>query len=112
MGTRGGMNAGGFNMITPYRGNQPLIYWLLDDPAVQARYRAILKELSEHALSRAAITQLCDTVETAIGIKGAAPRSYLEGRASMLAAQVAAWFPPAVPSDRGRDNVPMEGLGR
>ena len=96
MGSRGGgMGGGGFNVLTPYRNNQPLIYWLLDDPTVQARYRVILKELSEGALSRANIRKLCDTVEAVVGSRGAAPRSYLDSRALTLAQQVALWEKPA-----------------
>ena len=33
MGARGGMGGRNFTMAVPYSGNQPLIYWLLDDPA-------------------------------------------------------------------------------
>ncbi len=89
MGTRGGSQA--INLAFPMQGNQPLIYWLLEDPAVQARYRAILKELSQTALSRTELMKLADTVETAIGIKSAAPRTYLEARANFLVQLVAAW---------------------
>jgi spore coat protein H len=89
MGTRGGGQ--GINLAFPMQGNQPLIYWLLEDPAVQARYRAVLKELSLTVLSRAELMKFADTVETAIGIKGAAPRIYLEGRANFLVQLVAAW---------------------
>ncbi len=96
MGTRGGgMGGGGFNMLTPYRNNQPLIYWLLDDPAVMAKYRALLQKLSEGPLSRANIGKLCDTVEAVVGSRGAAPRSYLDSRAVTLAQQVASWNKPA-----------------
>ena len=100
MGARGGMGGRNFTMAVPYSGNQPLIYWLLDDPAVQTRYREILKELSEGGLSVASINRLCDTVESALGQKGIAPRLYLQARASGLASLVASWFPPAVPAAR------------
>ena len=49
---------------------------------------------------RAAVGQLCDTVESALGQKGIAPRLYLQARASGLASLVASWFPPAVPAAR------------
>jgi spore coat protein H len=98
MGARGGMGGGNVSLVTPYRGNQPLIYWLLDDPAVQARYRSILKELSEGPLSKAALGKLADTVEAALRSPGAAPRSYLDSRASYLATLVAGWFPAAAPA--------------
>lgn len=89
MGTRPGGQ--GINLAFPMQGNQPLIYWLLEDPAVQARYRAVLKELSQTVLARAELMKLADTVEAAIGIKGAAPRTYLENRANFLVQLVAAW---------------------
>jgi spore coat protein H len=99
MGTRS-MGRGGFTMAVPYSNNAPLIYWLLDDPAVQSRYRSILKELAEGPLSRAAIGQLCETVDATLGTKGVSPRYYLESRADLLKQQVAAWFPPEPPAAR------------
>jgi spore coat protein H len=95
MGTRGGMNGSAITLAVPFRNNAPLIYWLLDDPAVQARYRSILQELAAGPFTRAAVGQLCEAVEAGLGTKGVAPRIYLESRSDVLRRQVDAWFPPA-----------------
>ncbi len=81
----------GIDFLTPWSGDQPLIYWLLDDPAVNARYRAILKELSATVLSRAEIGKLVDALEGVAGRHGYSPRSFLDGRALQLERLVAGW---------------------
>jgi spore coat protein H len=79
------------NFLTPWSGNQPLIYWLLDDPAVNVRYRAILKELSDTVLSRDEIARLVDAVESVAGRHGNSPRGFLLGQAAYLQQLVAGW---------------------
>lgn len=80
---------GGFDLLRPYNGDQPLIYWLLDDPMVVARYRQILKELAGTAFSKAEITRLCDALEAVGASPGNSPRSFLEGRADYVQKLVA-----------------------
>jgi spore coat protein H len=75
---------GGFDLLRPYNGDQPLIYWLLDDPVVTARYRAILRELAGTAFSKAELTRLCDALEAVGANVGASPRAFLESRASYV----------------------------
>lgn len=81
----------GMDLVTPYRGDQPLIYWLLDDPAVMAHYRAILKELSATILSPAALTKLVDDLEKVGRDRGPLPREFLQTRATYLQQLVAGW---------------------
>jgi spore coat protein H len=81
----------GISFLTPWSGDQPLIYWLLDDPVVNTRYRVILKELSETVLSRAAIGKLVDQLEGVAGRHGYSPRSFLDSQAASLQALVAGW---------------------
>ena len=49
MGSRPGGRGGGvgaqLDVMRPFTGDQPLLYWLLDDPASAAQYRAIVREL-------------------------------------------------------------------
>ena len=88
MNARGTGNAG-VDLITPYRGDQPLIYWLLDDPAVMAQYRAIWKELSSTVLSVASVTTLVDDIEKVGTGRGPSPRAFLQSRAEYLQQVVA-----------------------
>ena len=97
MGSGSGM-FGGADFMNPWSGNQPLIYWLFDDPAVNARYRAILAELSATVLSRAELTKLVDELEGVAGRHGYSPRSFLESRAAQLERLVASWNPPKNPA--------------
>jgi hypothetical protein len=86
---RGGMP--GTDLMTPAGPNQVLIYWLLDDPAVATRYRAIIKELAGTAFSGAELTKLMDELEAArLGTTGS-PRDFVLGRASMVQQLVASW---------------------
>ena len=89
MGGRNGIN--GFDLLKPYSNEQALIYWLLDDPAVMARYREILKELATTAFSPAAITTLVDSVEKVGTGRYGSPRAFLEGRAAYAQQLVAGW---------------------
>jgi hypothetical protein len=81
MGTRG--NAA-IDLARPLRNENALIYWLLDDPAVSARYRAILKELSTSAFSRAELVGTLDALEKTTGSSAAPLRAFLESRISYL----------------------------
>jgi hypothetical protein len=89
MGGRNGNN--GFDLLKPYSGDQALIYWLLDDPAVMTRYREILKELTATAFSPAEITKLVDAIEKVGTGRAGSPRTFLDGRAAYAQQLVAAW---------------------
>jgi hypothetical protein len=81
----------GADILAPAGPNQVLIYWLLDDPAIAARYRAIIKELSTTAFSPAELSKLMDTLEAArLGTTGS-PRDFVLGRANMVQQLVATW---------------------
>jgi hypothetical protein len=82
MGTRPGRDV--IDMMRPLAGDQPLIYWLLEDPVVAARYRAIVQELSETAFAAPRLVRLVDAL-SAIGTgRGPSPRAFLESRAAYL----------------------------
>jgi hypothetical protein len=94
MGGRGNVpigNANGMDLNQPYRGDQPLIYWLLDDPAVLARYRAIVRELAGSAFSAPALLKVLDAVEPVAAGRAASPRAFLESRAAYVQQVIAAW---------------------
>ncbi len=85
------VGSGGVDVMKPYRGDQPLIYWLLDDPAVAAKYRAVLRELAASVFTRAALVSMVDELERVGTGRGASPRAYLESRAAYLERLVAGW---------------------
>jgi hypothetical protein len=79
------------DILNPAGPNQVLIYWLLDDPAVATRYRAIIKELAATAFSPVELTKMMDALESArLGTTGS-PRDFVMGRASMVQQLVASW---------------------
>lgn len=79
------------DMLTPAGTNQPLIYWLLDDPVVNAQYRAILKELSNTAFSATELTKLMDSLDAITGRTAGTPRDFLLNRANALQQMVGGW---------------------
>jgi hypothetical protein len=73
------------NILQPAGTDQPLIYWLLDDPAVYARYTAILRELGAKAFAEPELMRLVDALEAAgAGQAGNSPREFLRGRAAYM----------------------------
>ena len=86
----GAAAAPGSDMLNPANPNQLLIYWLMDDPAVAAQYRAILRELSTSAFSPAELTKLMDVLET-VSSGRPSPREFLLGRANSLQQLVASF---------------------
>jgi len=73
------------DILRPAGTDQPLIYWLLDDPAVYARYTAILRELGAKAFAEPELMRLVDALETAgAGQAGNSPRDFLRTRAAYM----------------------------
>lgn len=73
------------DILRPAATDQPLIYWLLDDPAVYARYTAILRELGAKAFSEPELMRLVDALEAAgAGQAGNSPRDFLRARAAYM----------------------------
>ena len=73
------------DILRPAGTDQPLIYWLLDDPAVYARYTAILRELGAKAFAEPELMRLVDALEAAgAGLAGNSPREFLRTRAAYM----------------------------
>ena len=89
-GTMGGGGLGNIDILTPYRGDQPLIYWLLDDPAVAARYHVILRELSRTVFTPDFL-KIVDELERVGAARSLSPRAFLQGRISYLQQIVSSW---------------------
>jgi spore coat protein CotH len=75
---------GGPNVLQPAGTNNQLIYWLLDDPAVAARYREILREIATTVFNAPALTKMVDALEQVGSGRGPSPRAFLEARAAHL----------------------------
>lgn len=72
--------------------NNALIYWLLDDPAVTERHRAIVKELAETVFTAPALNKLIEEVERAVPNRDQSTKTFLTNRAKDL--QSAIGLPP------------------
>ena len=82
----------GADILRPANPSQILITRLLEDPAVDARYRAIIRELSGTAFSPAELTKILDALE--VVSKGAgtmSPREFILSRANMVQQLVSGW---------------------
>jgi spore coat protein H len=83
------MNSGRGNVAGPDilrypNQNNPLIYWLLDDPAVAERYRAIVKELAATVFSAPALNKMLEEAERAIPGRDQSTRTFLNNRAAYV----------------------------
>ena len=78
------------DVMRPY-GNNRLIKLLLDDPAVNDRYRGILRELGASVFTAAEVTRLVDALEKVGTGRGPSPREFLETRAAYLQELIATW---------------------
>jgi spore coat protein H len=83
--------AGGFDLLRPYSGDHALIYWLLDDPVVSARYRAIVRELATTAFAADGLLKTIDAIEKIGSGRGPSPRAFLESRSAYVQQLVAGW---------------------
>jgi spore coat protein CotH len=79
VGGRGGSGTG-FDLLRPFSGDQPLIYWLLDDPVVAARYRAIVKGIGTTVFTEPALMALVDRLEKVGSGRGPSPREFIQSQ--------------------------------
>ena len=89
MGAR--MNSNQNDILRPYAGDQPLIYWVLNDPAFADRYRAIVKEIVAKIFNKTELMKLVDAIEKIGTGRGPSPRSFLEARATQVEQVIAGW---------------------
>jgi spore coat protein H len=88
-GRMGGPAVGDINR--PFTGDNPLIYWLLDDPAVVEQYRAIVKELAKTVFSRAELEKIIVELEKVNSRRDPTLRTFIDGRAAYIQSLVAGW---------------------
>ncbi|HEX5000825.1 MAG TPA: CotH kinase family protein [Terriglobia bacterium] len=65
-----------------------LIYWLLDDPAVAERYRAIVRELAETVFTASELNRLIEEAEKAVPARDKSTREFLRNRAAYMESAV------------------------
>jgi len=80
---------GNYDLMRPNIANNPLIYWLLDDPAVAQRYREIVKELAATVFSASSLNKLMAEVEHVIPNRDPATKNFLITRAAYAQSQAA-----------------------
>jgi spore coat protein H len=88
MGGQRGGNAGQ-DLLRPNPGQNALIYWLLDDPAVAEKYRAIVKELAASVFTEPVLNKMLTDEEQAIPNRDRATRTFLTNRAAYVLSQFA-----------------------
>ena len=79
------------DIMRPAAGDNPLIYWLLDDPAVTEKYRAIVKELASTVFARAELEKIIVDLEKVNPRRDPALRTFLDTRAAYVQSLVAGW---------------------
>ncbi len=87
-GARGG-GPGVGDITRPFQGDNALLYWLLDDPAVVEKYRGILKELSKTVFAREEIEKILVELEKVNPRRDPALRSFLDSRVTYVQGIVA-----------------------
>jgi hypothetical protein len=70
--------------MRPFTGDQPLIYWLLDDPAVAAQYRAIVRELGTSVFTATELSKMVDAFEKIGTGRGPSPREFIAARTAQV----------------------------
>ncbi len=83
-----GLNAGP-DILRPPAQNNALIYWLLDDPRIAERYRAIVKELAATVFNEPVLSKMIADVEEGLPSRDPSTRNFLLARAAALQSQLA-----------------------
>jgi spore coat protein H len=89
MGGQNRGNANGPDILRPPAQNNALIYWLLDDPAVAERYRAIVKELAASVFVAPVLNKMIADTEAVLPNRDQATKTFLNNRVIFLQSQLA-----------------------
>ena len=81
----------GPDITRPFSGDHPLIYWLLENPTINARYRAIVRELGTTVFTRTELLKMVDALERIGSGRGPSPRAFIETRTAHVAQLIANW---------------------
>jgi hypothetical protein len=80
---RGGLGPQ-LDVMRPLTGDQPLIYWLLDDPAIAAQYRAIVRELGTAVFTATELSKMVDALEKVGTGRDPSPREFIATRTAYV----------------------------
>jgi spore coat protein CotH len=89
MGAR--MNQNLADITRPFSGDQPLIYWVLNDPDNAQRYREIVKEIVAKVFNKTELFKMVDALEQVGSGRGPSPRTFLESRVNQIEQAIAGW---------------------
>jgi hypothetical protein len=109
----GNMNSSGMfgtDLMAPWSRENPLAYYLLDDPATAARYQVIVRDILAKAFNREKLIPIVDQLEAVVekpliledaamasrgeyenGGRGGTPRDFLENRFFQVQQQMVGW---------------------
>jgi spore coat protein CotH len=88
-GQQRGQNNGP-DVLRPNAANNALIYWLLDDPAVAEKYRAIVKELAASVFVAPVLNKMIADAEQVLPGRDPSTKNFLNNRATYIQSAVAA----------------------
>ena len=93
LGSRpGGLGGGnGVDIRRPWTGDNPLLYWVMDDPKHAGRYREIVAEIAATAFNEKELNRLVDALEPIGTGRGPSPREWLLSRARYVQETLATW---------------------
>jgi spore coat protein H len=79
----------GPDILRPPAQNNALIYWLMDDPKVAERYRAIVKELAATVFVPPVLNKMIADLEEGLPSRDPATKTFLNARAAAVQSQLA-----------------------
>jgi spore coat protein H len=81
----------GIDIRRPWTGDNPLLYWVMDDPANAQRYREIMGEIAAKYFNEKELLKLVDTLEKIGTGRGPSPREWLISRSRYVQETLATW---------------------
>jgi len=81
----------GIDIRRPWTGDNPLLYWVMDDPANAQRYREIMGEIAAKYFNEKELLKLVDTLEKIGTGRGPSPREWLISRSRYVHETLATW---------------------
>jgi len=72
------------DVMHPYRNEEPLIYWLLDDPEVAAKYRRVVQEIATTIFNRQALNDLVTRLDRIPPSRGSLVRPFIDSQTAYV----------------------------
>lgn len=84
-------NATGVDIRRPWTNDNPLLYWIMDDPVNAGRYRDIMGDIAARYFNEKELMRLVDALEPIGTGRGPSPREWLRARARYVQDTLATW---------------------